>query len=367
MEDTTNNDMDDIKEVIKTLAKGMCDLKIVKVPPPNVYKGFEDSVQVEVFFEIFERHCRSVYQDAKESWLQVLPSFLTGEGKALAHAYGLTTPYDTVKLKLIEKFQARSRLDQGDINDIFSAVRRAGESFEVFSIRLEMLANRWTTASEEVRRELVRARFLDLLELPLRNKVQLHFGSNTGITPLPQIIAFVTIAENQSKQRSAGKLLAAAALQENHEGEVTHTEEAQMRVITGARPKTAQKQREGQTNVCEHCNLTGHTIENCRRKLAKCYRCRKAGHFARDCPTEQVGRNDRNNPGKDRLENKRCPVCGREGHAPWQCEDVWRRFLSCQCCGSWNHATFQCDRQRAPPNYGTAPVQQQRALQPPGN
>ena len=97
MAEDSENDFDDMRKVIKTLARGMGDLKIIKVPPPGIYRGFEDTLQIDTFFEIFERHCQSVYKNSKESWLQVLPNFLSGEGKALTQAYGLTMPYETVK------------------------------------------------------------------------------------------------------------------------------------------------------------------------------------------------------------------------------------------------------------------------------
>ena len=358
----------DMKKVMEDLARGIDNLQVVKVPPPHIFRGFEDSISIELFFEMFERHCRSIYKESEVSWLQVLPNFLSGESRALTLAYGLATPYTTVKEKLIQKFKKTPRLDQGDINDIFSAIRRPEESYGVFAVRLEMLANRWLTASPEVRKELVRARFLDLLDGITRNKLQLHFGSNAAETPLSQIITFVTIAETQLKQRQASKMITAAASAEVGERVSVKTDETEIKIATGAKAKENKGASRANTVQCEYCNMTGHTIEQCRRKQSRCFRCRKSGHFARDCTEVEKKTSTRSVQDEDKFQPRQCPACGKRGHAPWECEEVWRRFLSCQSCGSWTHSTSQCDRNRGPV-YKTesSPSQNTRALQPPGN
>ena len=76
------------------------------------------------------------------------------EAKSLVCAYGLTTPYEIVKARLLEKFHHQNRLDHGQINEIFTATHRADETYEIFAIRLQVLSERWGAGSEETRKEV---------------------------------------------------------------------------------------------------------------------------------------------------------------------------------------------------------------------
>ena len=339
------SDEEDQKQILRALAKLALEKKTkVRVLPPPVYTGFEGSLKIETFITLFENHCRAEYGEITEAWLQVLPQFLTGEGKALVVAFGLTTPYLTVRARLLEKFQNRSRLDHGELADIFSAVKRPDETYEVFVVRLEVLASRWRSASEESRQELVRTRFLELLDPVLKNKVQLHFGYQTALVPLQQIVDFTTTAEAmQQARRNNRQVLAQPAVETRPE--IATMEDSQTRAApAGARPKENIKPNSRNFLKCNFCNKLGHEERDCRQKQAICYNCRKRGHFARDCETRDYShhQDERNKKLEDVSEERKCPACGRGGHAPWQCEQVWRRFLACQSCGSWEHGTFQC-------------------------
>ena len=80
MEDqSANMSQNDMKRVIENSTRGIDNMQVVKVPPPHIYRGFEDSISIELFFEMFERHCISIYRESNVSWLQVLPNFLSGE------------------------------------------------------------------------------------------------------------------------------------------------------------------------------------------------------------------------------------------------------------------------------------------------
>ena len=87
----------------------------------------------------------------------MLPGFLGDEAKALVCAYGLTTPYETVKAQLLKKFHHRNRLDHGQINEIFTATRKADETYEIFAIRLQVSSERWGAGTEETQKEVTRA------------------------------------------------------------------------------------------------------------------------------------------------------------------------------------------------------------------
>ena len=82
----------------------------------------------------------------------------------MAYATGSTANYDTVKQKLVTEYQQVSRLEDSDLQNIFHATKKPGESYEIFAVRLQVLVGQWRDATDGNRQALVRARFLDILE-----------------------------------------------------------------------------------------------------------------------------------------------------------------------------------------------------------
>ena len=62
-------------------------------------------MHIEIFFAHFEKYCTRMYEEDHKAWVQVLPDYLAGEPKSLALAFGLEANYNTVKEKLVDKYQ----------------------------------------------------------------------------------------------------------------------------------------------------------------------------------------------------------------------------------------------------------------------
>ena len=261
--------------------------------------------------------------------------------KSLALAFGLEANYDTVKQKLVEKYRRASRLDDGELQNIFHATRKPDKSYKIFAIRLPVLAAQWRDATDSNHQAIVWARFLYILEPVMLQRVNTQFGHKTFAVELQRIVDFVSILETLQHDKAVTK---AAAIPPVETAMGTSTEITVMAVeithekLGGAHPKNAANTK---ANVCDHCRRPWHLATVCRQKLSLCFNCHKAGHFANVCPNLTVGRGSRNSkvrsPGQ-----QQCPVCRNWGHAPWQCDLFWKCMMACQRCGSRQHTTAQC-------------------------
>ena len=54
-------------------------------------------------------------------------------------------------------------------------------------------------------------------------------------------------------------------------------------------------------------------------KRRGCYICGSFAHFARNCPKNGNGVQDKQNQGRDKIGEKRCYRCGKMGHLTWRC------------------------------------------------
>ena len=141
--------MVDMTSVVKAITQGFSSLKQPKVPAPPLFNGQQESVHIEIFFAHFEKYCTHLSkEDLHKAWVQVLPDYLIGEPKSLALAFGLEANYNTLKQKLVNKYRRASRLDDGELQNIFHATRKPGESYKIFAIRLQVLAIQWRDATE---------------------------------------------------------------------------------------------------------------------------------------------------------------------------------------------------------------------------
>ena len=65
----------------------------VRVPPPPV---FCDRGNIRDFFEGFGKYCNAMYREDTASYVQVLPSFLSGEPRNIVLSFGSGADYETV-------------------------------------------------------------------------------------------------------------------------------------------------------------------------------------------------------------------------------------------------------------------------------
>ena len=101
--------------ILTRLTDAIESMKIVRAPPPSPYIGYGD---IADFFRSFEAYCLALYKQDFQAYLTVLPSFLEGEAKQIAVAYGSAANYRTVKDKIIEELSARRTLGTNRVTDI---------------------------------------------------------------------------------------------------------------------------------------------------------------------------------------------------------------------------------------------------------
>ena len=318
--------MADMTEVVEAITQGFISLKQPKVPAPPVFKGQQEGVCIDSFFTRFEKFCKSLYKEDQDAWVQVLPEYLEGEAKSLALSFGSTANYDTVKQKLVTKYRQVSRLEDGDLQNIFHATKKPGESYEIFEVRLQVLASQWQDATDGNRQALVRARFLDILEPASRQKVNIQFGHEAGVVEFQKIVDFVSTLEAVQRSKAAAK---AATIPPREVVTEMATKVAVPPVdelrggSSGARAKDIANQK---ARKCNYCKRPGHLAADCWQKRGLCFKCHQAGHFTNVCPNPVVVKHPvekEESPGR-----QQCPVCRTWGHAPWQCDLLWQRMLA---------------------------------------
>ena len=94
-----------------------------------------------------------------------------------------------------------------DIN-IFHATKKPGESYEIFAVRLQVLASQWRAATDGNRQAVVRARFLDILEPAARQKVNIQFGHEAVAVEFQRIVDFVSTLEAVQRSKATAKATA---------------------------------------------------------------------------------------------------------------------------------------------------------------
>ena len=122
--------MEGMEEMVSSLVDAIKDMKVERVPPPVSYTGRGN---LNEFFTSFERYAASLYKEDFASYLQILPSFLTGESKNIV-SFGTGANYHVVKERLRIESNKRT-LGSNSFTDFFATVRLPGESLTCFSIR----------------------------------------------------------------------------------------------------------------------------------------------------------------------------------------------------------------------------------------
>ena len=309
--------MDQLGNVLGELSTAINGMRIDRVPPPVPYNGCGN---VQSFFTAFEKYARALYKDDEESYLQILPTFLEGEPKAIVLSFGNSPDvrYPVVKQRVIHEKNTRNNIGSSPYSDFFSAKRRPGESLTCFSIRLESFANKVTVASEDARKVMVRSKFLSVLPEAMVQQMTIQLGYLNAVT-LEQVVRLASILESQNNPMVYDTMapmpmppppVPMAPITSWHSNAVLPS-----RTPAGGR-------------------TTGYQANSRGYDDRKCFSCGDVGHFSRNCP----GKNSANRDDSPMT----CMFCGTKGHVFADCRKFKERCMQCAFCGSTDHTSYKC-------------------------
>ena len=306
--------MAEAAEIVGQLAEKLVELGGNRIPPPVVFTGPKGQININAFFVSFERYCLAKYQKDNLSWLQVLPTFLEGEARAIVQAFGYEAEYAVVKQRLVEEFSRQRTLGSNTISEFFAATRRSDESLTCYSIRLQTLAARVASAEEGSRVEMVKSKLCSSLPDSIMQQVNVQLG-HLGDVSLSQVVRLACVLESQLLKARDRAAVVGMSVEKPQVWEKRG----------GAGPRTV---------VCGFCEKVGHDEANCYLKKNACYRCGEAGHFARECPSG----------GKKNAKRDGCEFCGKGPHSLAACDLFLRRCMACSWCGELSHPSHECPK-----------------------
>lgn len=262
-----------------------------KVPPPA---KCDDPGRLVHFFKIFEKWCRSEFHEDRESWVQVLPSFVGGEILRTVQAFPPDAEYDTIKFKILTNFVQTTVVTGNLYRQVLDMKRRSDEGIRCFLVRLEGMVSK-LGASEEGSEAIIRS----VLENNIHKKVLMEIQKQSCMRDGLTVEEFMKAAESISNILGV----------ENEE-----SVSERVRVCTG---EASKHPGSPQTPVvCYRCGKEGHFSRECSSKQdtsrVTCFNCQKKGHLARNC--RQPERSSDRNPTLPT-----CGFCGKYGHAMMVC------------------------------------------------
>lgn len=313
---------------LQLVAQAIANSRPVAVPPPPVYDGSDGSYPIDDFFAIFERYAEAIYGPKSRSWILVLPGFLGGEPRKALSALGTAAEdYDSVKLQIKGCCKVVRGLVPTAQEDFLQTSRRAGESLQVFVLRLRSMAA-VAFGEEADLNAVVMPKLMLSLTPSVRKTVEAHLltmNNPTIDTALPLIIALSSCMDKQTAQLDTVNSVKDSA---------GPTQQFHVSQMAAVRP-------DSQRLRCFACGEIGHFAAECPARLSNRGARRGPGHFIGRGRIGQSGRSSGRDGGQlgrgrggqqgrgygDPSANV-CPFCGLYGHFMKDCGDFRKTMRS---------------------------------------
>lgn len=322
---------------ITKLMKSFDNRQMPKFPAFNEESGQD----LDQYLKKFEAYCTDNLRGNTSYWIGELETYLPGETlKTFETLRNFDDDYDTVKEKLLSWFKTFKR-DRREIakNKFTNARRKPGETFYMFSIRMEnlfklaypdkdteynaKLINHYTSVLPGTIRELLRSKIMDV-KLS-KNKVSWKFvqkcvkiRDSENIKTKTQheeiynkqerveqedegiVINLGEVASKHKETNNDEVFVNSAEHNENRRKPEGRREHASRTYVGQKRRESNNTDRRTSNNFkCYACNKTGHVARDCNSSVRQCYICNSADHLMRDCP-----RNYNNYRGANRHERR---------------------------------------------------------------
>ena len=299
-------------------------------PPPDKFTGGGDSARR--FFQRFEIYAtaKEWTNDAKKATQVML---LLGDSPfdyAVELPDATRASYDALKKEIIKRYET------GDLSDNyileFQGLRYTrGEDPLLYMSKLRRVAGKaYPDVTEAAREKLVLSQFT--LGLPVELRRQVHL---LDVKPenAADLVEKVKLFAQVDSSMSGG---ACARVEQSSSGACA--EESELSVVMAKLEdlsrEVASWRDEGTSLVAKVSSKLGDR----RSFRGTCFRCRRSGHMARDCPSRGAVTRQSGAP------QFTCYTCGNDGHRSPECA-LNRGSKTCPKCGNSGHGGSDCKYQ----------------------